>query len=265
MDSSKISSSVLSLVNDEMEVREYGHGHLVTLPLAFYDDDLITLFVEPYEAGIRVTDQGTTAMRLNMADLDLDNQRVAEAWLRSTATLGSRSLAAEDGVIGVWGQVADLGRMIMSVAETALRVDQLRWLATDRRPVRFRDRVVNEISSIANAANHVTPNAPLPQTSGRTRQVTAAVGPDTVNRIYVQAMGASNREHAAEHCYYVFSHTELPRDRVLAVAAGRRDDWSPALLEELGQVTEVAFFDQQGDVQAKLGRRLSVLGGSARY
>jgi hypothetical protein len=264
MNISKIKSSVLSLVNDQIEVREYGHGHLLTLPLAFYDNDLITLFVEPYEGGIRVSDQGTTAMRLHMADLDLDNARVVEAWSRSVAALGGRSLTAEDGVVGGWGDTTDIGQLVLSVAEAVLRVDQLRWLAADKRPVRFRDRVVSTIGTIARVPGHVTPNAPLPQTSGRTRQVTAAVGPDVENRVYVQAMGASNREHAAEHCYYVFSHTEVPRDRVLAIAAGRRDAWSPALLRELTEVTDVAFFDEQGDVKDKLGGRLSRLSGNVR-
>ncbi|MGW4520111.1 hypothetical protein [Amycolatopsis sp. NPDC004378] len=259
MDESKIKSSVLSQVNDVIDVREYGHGHLLTLPLAFYDDDLITLFVEPFEAGVRVTDQGTTAMRLHMADLDLDNPRVVEAWSRSVASLGHQSLTVEDGTVGGWGDTSQVGRLVLAVAEAVLRVDQLRWMVQDRRPVRFRDRVVRTISSIASAPEQVTPNAALPQRSGRTRQVTAAVGPDMDNRVYVQAMGKSNRDQAAEHCYYVFKHTDVPRNRVLAVAAGRREAWPDVVLGELSEVTDVAFFDEQGDVQAKLSERLASL------
>ncbi|WET81108.1 DUF1828 domain-containing protein [Amycolatopsis sp. QT-25] len=261
MDGSKIKASLLSQVNDVIDVREYGHGHLLTLPLAFYDNDLITLFVEPYEGGVRVSDQGTTAMRLHMADLDLDAPRVAEAWTRSVANLGSQSMATDEGVVGGWGEGSQVGRLVLNVAEAVLRVDQLRWLASDRRPVRFRDRVVRTISAIASTPEQVTPNAPLPQSSGRTRQVTAAVGPDVDNRVYVQAMGASNRDQAAEHCYYVFKHTQVPRERVLAVAAGRRDSWSSSVLQELSEVTDVAFYDEQGDVQSKLSSRLARLGG----
>ncbi|NKQ59376.1 hypothetical protein HFP15_41735 [Amycolatopsis sp. K13G38] len=261
MDGAKISTSVLSLVNDQLDVKPYGHGHLITLPLAFYDDDQITLFAEPFEGGVRVTDQGTTAMRLHMADVDLQNARVADSWNRSVAALGVKSLAAEEGIVGAWGTVDEIGRLVLMVAEAALRVDQLRWLATDRRPVQFRDRVVSQLNAIARANEQVTPNAPLPQTSGRTRQVTAAVGLDHERRVYVQAMGASNREQAAEHCYYVFSHTKVPRDRVLAVAAGTRDAWSSALLDELGQVTDVAFFDERDDLRSQLQGRLRRLEG----
>lgn len=262
MDPAKLSSSVLSLVNDQMDVKPYGHGHLVTLPLAFYDNDLITLFAEPFEGGVRVTDQGTTAMRLHMADVDLENPRVSDAWNRSVAALGARSVASEEGVVGAWGTPEDVGRLVLTVAEAVLRVDQLRWLATDRRPVQFRDRVVSRLASIADAPEQVTPNAGLPQTSGRTRQVTAAVGPDAERRVYVQALGDSNREYAAEHCFYVFSHTDVPRDRVLAVAAGKKDAWSAAVLAELDKVTEIAFFDQRDDVRSKLRGRLRGLEGA---
>ncbi|KDN23231.1 hypothetical protein [Amycolatopsis rifamycinica] len=265
MDDSKIKTSVLSQVNDLLEIREYGHGYLLTLPLAFYDDDLITLFVEPYEGGVRVSDQGTTAMRLHMADLDLETPRVVEAWTRSIASLGGQALTAEDGMVGGWGDVSNVGQLVLNVAEATLRVDQLRWLANEKRPVQFRDRVVRTIGSVAPRPEYVTPNAPLPQTSGRTRQVTAAVGPDTDNRIYVQAMSASSRDQAAEHCYYVFSHTDVPRERVLAVAAGRRDSWPAAVLNELDDVTDVAFYGEGTDFQDQLASRIAQLRGPAGH
>lgn len=259
MDTARIRSAVLSTINDEVEVHEYGHGHLVTLPLAFYDDDLVTLFIEPYEGGIRVSDQGTAAMRLQMSDIDLDNPRVSDAWQRSVASLGAQSIAADENTVGAWGASDELGRLVLAVAEAMMRVDQLRWLSPDRRPVRFRDRVVRQLMDITKSEREVTPNAALPQTSGRTRQVTAAVGSSDGRRVYVQALGASNRDQAAEHCYYVFSHTELPRDCMLAVAAGTPDSWSAAQVDELASVTDVAFFDRKGDVQGKLQARLARL------
>lgn len=258
MEPSRITPAVLSLVNDQTHVQPYGHGHLVTLPLAFYDDDLITLFVEAANGGVRVSDQGTTAMRLHMAGVDPETPRVAEAWRKSVASLGPDVLTEDDTVVGTWGSVLDLGRLLFAVAEAALRVDQLRWLATDRRPVPFRDRVVKQLTTIARL-EEVTPNAAIRQRSGRTRQVTAAVGPDADRRIYVQALSSSNRVEQAEHCYYVFSHADVPRERVLAVAAGSRNSWPPALLSELGETTDIAFFDQRDDVINKLRRRLDLV------
>ena len=259
MDRKKITTALLSNINDELAVTEYGHGHLVTMPLSFYDEDRITLFVEPYEHGVRVTDHGTTAMRLQMADVNIDSPRVVEAWRRSTAPLGGHSLAAEEGVVAAWGSEDEVGRLLLAVAESVLRVDQLRWLWAEGQRIPFKEKVVNKIIEVTGEAEEVTPNAPLAQTSGRSRQVTAAIGSNPDTRIYVQAVGSSSGERAEEHCYYIFDHSELPRERILAVVAGRLEQWADVLVEELTKVTDVAFFDESNQVGTALLSRLSTV------
>lgn len=243
MDATRIRSALLSRVNDAVSVSPYGHGFLVTLPQAFYDDDLVTVFIERYEGGIRVTDQGTTAMRLTMADVDLDNPRIAESWRRSIATLGTRSLAGEDAVVSAWGEEGELGDLLFTVADAVLRIDQLRWLASEARPMRFGERVVKRVKDLVGEARYVTPNARLLQTSGRARTVTAAVGADGDEPVYVQAVSRKSPDTSLEHCYYIFAHAELPRERKLAVAAGTEDEWSSEQIGELGAITDVLFFD----------------------
>ncbi|CAM2996784.1 DUF1828 domain-containing protein [Saccharomonospora xinjiangensis] len=259
MDEKKIAPALLSYVNDDVVVTPYGHGHLVTTPMRFYDDDRVTLFVERYEGGVRVTDQGTTAMRLHMADVNIDSPSVSEAWRRSVAALGSDSIAAEEGIIAAWGDDERLGRLVFAVAEAVLRIDQLRWLAPANRPIPFRDRVVSRLIDIAGSHGKVTPRAPLPQKSGRVRQVTAAVGDHETNRVYVQAVTPGDGGRAVEHCYYLFSHTDVPRERTLAVASGSRGSWPDDLVNELDDVTEVAFYDQPGQVRSMLTTRLAAV------
>lgn len=259
MDVTLIKKMLLSYVNDEVVVVPYGHGHLITTPLRFYDDDRVTLFVEAYEGGIRVSDQGTTAMRLHMADVNLEASRVADVWRRCTATLARHTLAGEDGILSAWGTEDELGRLLIAVAESALRVDQLRWLSTEHRPLMFRDRLVRRIIDVAGDPQQVTPRAPLRQTSGRTRQVTAAVGEDLESRVYVQAVSLSDQERSVEHCFYVFNHADIPRQRVLAVAAGSQKNWSQELIAELETVTDVAFFDDARQVKKALTSRLAAL------
>ncbi|WP_019807993.1 DUF1828 domain-containing protein [Saccharomonospora halophila] len=149
MDETKIAPALLSYVNDDIVVTPYGHGHLVTTPMRFYDGDRVTLFVESYEGGIHVTDQGATAMRLHMADVNIDSPSVSGAWRHSVAESGGDSLAAEEGVIGAWGNAQHLGRLVFAVAESVLRIDQLRWLASASKPVPFRDRVIGRLIDIA--------------------------------------------------------------------------------------------------------------------
>lgn len=250
MDANKIKSAVLSTINDAISVSEYGHGHLVTFPLAFYDNDLVTLFVEPYEGGVRVSDQGTTAMRLHMANVDLDNRKIAESWRRSVASLGARSMTSEDGVVAAWGKRDDLGNLLIRVAEATMRVDQLRWAVNERRPVKFKDRVVHKLTEVLGGTDQVTPNAHLRQKSGRMRQVTASIGSDPDRAVYVQAVSASSGDSAKEHCYFIFSQTDIKRERKIAVASGTADDW-PHLADEMENVAEIAFFDGQ-DLASKV-------------
>jgi hypothetical protein len=255
MEPGKIRSGVLSAINDTISVTDYGHGQLVTLPVAFYDNDLVTLFVEPYEGGIRVSDQGTTAMRLHMANVDLDNKKIAEAWRRSVASLGAQSMAAEEGVVTAWGSETEVGNLLIAVAEAAMRVDQLRWTVTERRPMRFRDRVAHRLSEVAGGPEYVTPNAHIQLTSGRAKRVTASISVDPKRPIYVQAISENSGDQGTEHCYFIFSHTDIERDRKLAVASGTPDTW-PHLEAELRGVADVAYFDSRNDLETKLSQRL---------
>lgn len=259
MDAAKLISAVLSTVNDNTAVTDYGHGWLVTTPLRFYDDDRVTLFVERYEQGFRVSDQGTTAMRLHMADVNVDNPRIADAWRRSVATLGELSVAAEEGVICAWSGVDELGALILRVAEAAMRVDQLRWIGQERKPVRFAERVVERIRSSVPAPDVVTPRAALTLRSGRVRQVTAAIGENPASRVYVQAVtggSADTRERSVEHCAYLFHYAaNLPKQRRIVVASGRRGEWPSEIVSELSDLSDVAFFEERGEVAELVSAR----------
>lgn len=238
--STQLTSAVLSALNDQAATTPYGHGHLVALPLHYYDDDRVTLFVEPATDGYRVSDRGSTAMRLHMADVSLDAPRVADAWRQSVGSLAAFDMGTEEGVIAGWTTQDQLGEMILRVAEASLRVDQLRWMATEPRRMRFRDRVVRKLSDSFGEA--VTPNAPLLLRSQRTRQVTAAIGDDLEKRVYIQAVGGSDRDKSVEHCYFLFSMSDIPMQRRIAVV-DRGASWSAEMLREIDSVAELAFFD----------------------
>lgn len=128
MDPQKLASLVVREVNDEIAVREFGHGFLMVLPLTYWDDDRITLFIEPFENGFRVTDRGATAVRLHMTGMNLDSAKVSEAWQRSVAILNLVNPGDEELELAHFTEVSGLGEAILKVAEASLRVDRLRWL-----------------------------------------------------------------------------------------------------------------------------------------
>jgi len=103
------------------------HGYLVSLPLFFFDDDRVKLFVEPFERGVKVSDRGLTAMRLVMSDVKVDSDRIHKAIARSASSPRSQ-FEAHEGEIAAFGD-EDLADLIFGVGSAAIRVDQLRWMA----------------------------------------------------------------------------------------------------------------------------------------
>jgi hypothetical protein len=249
VDPTRLAGSLLNVVNDGTSVTPYGHGWLLTTPMRFYDEDRVTLFVEPFEQGFRVTDQGTTAMRLVMADVSMDSARVLDAWRRSIASLSEYSMGSEAGVISACGAEGDLGVLTLRVAEAMMRVDQLRWLTQDRRPARFTDRLVSHLRSVVSRPDAVTPRAALKLSSGRIRQVTAAIGDNENDRLYIQAVTngpKETRDRSVEHCAYLFNFApQIAKERRVVVASGGREEWPSDVIAELSQVSDVAFFDER--------------------
>lgn len=261
MNASKITAAVLSEINDGTVVTEYGHGYLVSLPLCYFDGDRVKLFIDSFENGFRVTDRGVTLMRLHMADLNMATPRVVEAYQRSLAGLDLFS-PREKEEIASWAPENELGSVIMRVAEASLRIDQLRWLSIERRSTRFPERVISQLVKAVGRPEEVLPQAPLPQLSGRTRKVTAAVGISLEKRIYVQAVGGGNQkdaqEKSVEHCFYLFQLADgIPRQRRMAIVAGRMQDWSQQTIDELRVVSDVAFFDDQPEMNKILQQRFT--------
>ncbi|MGK3199609.1 DUF1828 domain-containing protein [Amycolatopsis sp. MEPSY49] len=250
----------MSVFNDEIATTPYGHGELVTLPLHYYDDDRVSVFVEEYESGIRVSDRGMTLMRLHMVGLNLEATKVEDAWNRSIATVRKRELVAEDGVISAFAQVSDLGAVILEVAEASLRADQLRWMAAEPRRGRFSDRVVRRVTDMVGDRATVTPNAAFQLTSGRTRQVTAAIGESSETRFYLQAVGGgdrASREKSIEHCHFLFSLGTVDHDRKLAVVADGGDEWDATVRRELGGVGQVAFYGDNAALNRLVSKALT--------
>lgn len=261
METQPIKSALLNFANDQLEVVEYGHGALVYVPMYYSDDDAVSLFIEPFQSGFRVTDQGSTALRLQMADLNLDSRRISEAWKEAVGNLQAHSMDPMHGELSVWGQSDQIGQMIFGLASASMRVDQLRVLANASKPVPFADRVLGRVQSVLREVKglKVQPQAKVSLTSGRKRQVTAAIAKSGSGPTIVQAIGGTNkqqREDQVERCFHLFSFAEAPQESRIAVAIGVEQTWDKAMVEEISTVAEVVFFDELHGLERSLERHL---------
>jgi hypothetical protein len=255
MDRTSVTASLLRSINDRITVHEYGDGLLVDLPLTYGDGDSVRLLVEPMGAGVRVSDRAAAYERLLLADVNTDTGRVTEAITTTVRVAGLANVGGEEDELATFGPLDDLGAMILAVAQASIRVEQLRWLAVRRAPVRFADRVVERVQSAAGRDWKVERNAPLRLQSGRERAVTVAIETPTA-AAYVQALSAKDKDHAAEHCFYLFTWADVPAQSRVAALDGERSDWPSGLLGELGSVADVEFLDDEGAVESAVRRAL---------
>lgn len=66
------------------------------MPLAYWDEDSVTLFVKPFEDDYRVADEVSTALRLQMTGLYSTGPRVSESWNRSVTALNSFNPSSDE-------------------------------------------------------------------------------------------------------------------------------------------------------------------------
>ncbi|MFD3897302.1 hypothetical protein ACFW5U_23435 [Streptomyces rochei] len=255
MDRNSVIAALLRSINDRIVVHDYGDGLLVDLPLTYSDGDSVRLLVEPLGTGVRVSDQASAYERLLLADVNTDTGRAAEAIASTVRVAGLANVGGEEDEIATFGPLEDLGTMMLNVAQASIRVEQLRWLAVRRAPVRFADRVVERVQSVARRDWKVERNASLRLRSGRERSVTVAVETPTA-AAYVQALSVKDKDQAAEHCYYLFSWADVPAQSRVAALDGKRSDWPSEVLSELGSVADVEFFGDKDAVESAVQRAL---------
>lgn len=253
MNSENAVGAILRAINDHTVARPYGDGLLIDLPMTYGDSDTVRVLVEPMGDGYRVSDRAAAAALLSMAGVNVTQGRPAEAFSEAVRLSGLSGINAEAGELATYGTASELGRLVLAVAVASMRVEQLRWLAVRQPPVRFPDRVVSRIKSWASDGRRVQREAPVRLRSGRERHVTVRVS-SADRAAYVQAVGSRDQEQAAEHCYHIFSLSEVPKERRIAALDGDRDDWSPAVVAELESVSGVEFFAAPHRLEAHIDR-----------
>ncbi|MEV1287741.1 hypothetical protein [Micromonospora sp. NPDC049679] len=253
MDSAATVGAILRTINDQTVVRPYGDGLLVDLPLTYGDGDVVRILVEPMGSGFRVSDRAVAATQLAMTGVNVGAGRPAEAFAEAARSAGLSGVNAAPGELATFGVAEELGRMVLDVAQASMRTEQLRWLAVRQTLTRFPDRVVDRVKSWAQGSRHVQREAPLALRSGRKRQVTLRVSSHD-RSAYIQAVSSRDRDQAAEHCYYIFDLSDVPKENRIAALDGARADWPTEIVSELAQVGDVEFFADPLSLERQLDK-----------
>jgi hypothetical protein len=254
VDAFSLTSDLLRVVNDETTVRDFGTGWLVRTPFSYSDGDVVTVFVEPYNTGVRVSDRAEAVDRLTMWGVDPSTGKAQTAIERARQSAQLIPIASEATETATFGEPSQVGRMIFAVAETALRTEQLRWLARDVPVLSFDERLSNRVGVVARSHDwKYARRAPMDLVGGRSRRITAAVT-GARGTAWVQAVGDADKERSTEHCFYLFDRSLAPQGSRIAALAGDPDGWSSALTSDLEHVGVVTFFEDPSGLEAELER-----------
>jgi hypothetical protein len=263
VDGASSRSALLGAVNDMTAAVPYGDGFLVDLPFVYSDGDSVRALVEPYSGdALRVTDRAEALDRLSSFGVNVGTGRVAVAVREAVRSSGLNMIGSAADELATVTNEADLGAALLAIGGTAIRVEQLRWLATDRPGTTFTDRVTTRLTDVAGKRWKVDRAARMRTQSGRRRRVTAAVTGE-LGTAYVQAIGQPDDDRAVEHCYYLFDRSTVEKGHRIAALAGTHDDWSPAITEDLAVVGQLAYFDEGGQLEDRIAG-IAGLAGAVR-
>lgn len=242
LNNDRIRAAVLGALNDSMVTEPYRDGVLVTPRLHYSDGDAVEVFVEEYGSGYRVNDRGATALRLQMAGVNLDSSKVTRAW-RQSLPPSMFDTDPSAGEIATFATSEDAGAAILSIAEAMIRIDQLRYLAPTPKARPFKSTVAESVRSITPRSVPVQNEFRLGIRGGAHRIATTALVPNSQSPLVLQAVGGgSTIAEAVEHCYFLFGNVDgVPKQHRVAVLPS--SDTDRFAHEALAEVAQVAFLD----------------------
>lgn len=247
--------ALLGAVNDLTSATPYGSGWLLDTPFTFSDGDRVSVLIDPLGSGFRVTDRAEAIDRLVMWGVSPDSKRANQAITATRQAAGLAPIGTEGKhQVATFGGAPELGAMVLAVAQCAVRIEQLRWLARDKPSMKFDDRLNERLLVVAHQHRwRYNRRAAIPLPGDRTRQVTAVVEGQRATA-YVQAVSASDPEESVGRCYYLFDRAEVAKEQKVATLAGTPGDWSDGLRSDLEAVSVVTFFEEPNALERELER-----------
>lgn len=222
----------------QIDVRKSGYGYLCTLPHTLHDGTPVELYVEFDGQAARISDQGRLSDHLDMAGVDLGRKQIATAWKQIQTSVGyAPAFSAEPWELSAFAERSQLSSALYAVADSAVRADGLRVLASQFRPRSFSERVVSTLGRRLT----VVPRAVIPGRYGSQRVVTCSVGVKKVN--YIQAVGASDRMGSFDHTISLFNSSAIPAEKRIALLQGPVGKWAGWQVRALEDVSMTRFED----------------------
>lgn len=265
MNLQELKASFLGLINDRFDLFEFEQQIVVDTPFNFSDGDRLTLFVAPFSRSFKVTDGGSTALKLHLLGINMKTGAVRETWDSMTADIAQRNMAPDGDEIAVVVQQDEIAQALIDVSSKCIHAEHAQLKASASRRVHFTERVDNRIDQfIADAHRYAIweKRKEVPLESGRKRQITGLFRRDEYDEepLLIQAVGGrtkQDRNEPADRAFTIFSNVSAPKDEKLVVAIGERESWDAGIIRELDDVAMTVFFEDPTWLENTLNRHLS--------
>lgn len=264
MELQSLRSSFLGLINDNLQAFEFEEQIIVDMPFHYSDGDRISLIVLPFEAMFKVTDGGSTALKLQMAGINMTSGAVRDTWEAMVSGIAQQNFSPEGDEIAVVVEQSKLSQALMDVAFGCVHSEHARLKATKSRRKPFTDQVdsrIGEFISYKHPEAIWEKRRAVPLASGRRRPVTGVFRRKEVGSeaLYVQAVGGATKQERndpADKAYTIFSNIDSPKEDKLVVAIGEISSWDRGVVRELNDVAQTVFFDEPAGLEDVLNRHI---------
>jgi hypothetical protein len=177
----------------DADIAADGQAVRVSLPMYENDGDGITVWIENTLGGWRITDRGTTLMRLSY-HMDIDQLSEGQRGKVFDGILSAQGIRNEEGELVLEAPEAQLGRALLDYGRAALQVGDIKLWSRSRVASTFYDDLAQVLRGIVGPdrlkRDYIVPNVP----NAAQYPVDFCVAPDAPRPLFV--FGVPNRDKA---------------------------------------------------------------------
>ena len=223
MNAERIRELFMEGVSQQIDVREYRGGYLVTTPITLADGAPFQVRADFDGEDVTLNDLGQVAGELDAAGFDITSQSGEKHWSHVLQSVGfAPAIGADPWELALTAPRELFGAAVLSLADVAASADGLRVLSASYRPKTLQERLVRSVHAAAPEAR-INQRARMRMRGGGERQVSFSAS--TVHTAYVQAITASQGPYVTTEHWAPSRTRSSSRNAVWWSSMGRCVRW----------------------------------------
>lgn len=219
MNTDSLRDLIVQGLRDQIRVRTYRGGFLITTPITLASGVPFQLRADVRGDQVTLSDEGQVAQELDVQGFDVTSPKGKEHWGDILRSLDfAPALNAEPWELSMCAPVELLGAAVSTLADAAAHGDALRVFAKSYRPANIRERVIRAVHDLAPRAR-INPRAEMTMRAGGRRLVSFSA--TQASTAFVQTISsAQGPNDGYDKALGTFSHAAPPIEQRVVVFDG---------------------------------------------